>query len=243
MDELKIKQLQEVIEYTFNDINLLVKSMTHSSYANEKIKKTEASNERLEFLGDSLLGMTIALLIFNIKPELSEGKMTKLRAELVNERSLAEVAAELDLGSYLLLGRGEINGGGRSRPSILSDAFEALIAAMYLDGGYKPVESLIFKLFTPRVNNPDCSFKDYKTELQELIQGKSGLSLAYAVTSEHGPDHNKVFTVEVKSKEKLLGTGTGKSKKLAEQSAAKSALEFLGSCSLADSPDGAADEN
>ena len=227
MDELQMKELQDKIGYSFNNVALLRKSMTHSSYANEKIKSAGASNERLEFLGDSLLGMTVALLIYNIKPELSEGQMTKLRAELVCERSLADVAAELDLGSYLLLGRGEINGGGRSRPSILSDAFEALIAAIYLDGGYEPIEKLISVLFTTRVKNPAQSNKDYKTKLQEIIQGKPGRSLVYEVTNEIGPDHNKIFTVEVKVNDKLIAAGSGKSKKLAEQNAAKEALKEL----------------
>lgn len=224
MDEQKLKQLQDNIDYTFNDITLLTRSMTHSSYANETVKNADASNERLEFLGDSLLGMTVALLIFKIEPKLSEGKMTKLRAGLVNEGSLADIAMELDLGSFLLLGRGEKAGGGQNRPSILSDAFEALIAAMYLDGGYLPIENLITKLFTPKLTDPVNSYKDYKTELQEVIQGKTGDKLIYSVTDEIGPDHNKTFTVEVKIQEKVLGSGKGKSKKNAEQDAARAAL-------------------
>jgi len=227
MDELKLKHLQEIIDYNFNDITLLVKSMTHSSYANEKIRNADSSNERLEFLGDSLLGMTVALLIYSLEPDLSEGKMTKLRAELVCEGNLANVAKELDLGSYLLLGRGEENGGGRNRPSLLSDAFEALIAAMYLDGGYRPIERLIFKYFTPGVKNPSNIFKDYKTKLQELIQGNPGKSLLYEVTGECGPDHDKSFTVEVQISGKTIGIGTGKSKKWAEQEAAKAALSTM----------------
>ena len=227
MDELKLKHLQEIIDYNFNDITLLVKSMTHSSYANEKIRNADSSNERLEFLGDSLLGMTVALLIYSLEPDLSEGKMTKLRAELVCEGNLANVAKELDLGSYLLLGRGEENGGGRNRPSILSDAFEALIAAMYLDGGYKPIERLIFKHFTPGVKNPTNIFKDYKTKLQEMIQGKSDQKLNYVIINEQGPDHEKTFSIEVKIGEKTIGIGKGKSKKLAEQDAARSALDNL----------------
>ncbi|MCL2819866.1 MAG: ribonuclease III [Oscillospiraceae bacterium] len=227
MDELLISKLQDKIEYTFNDTALLIKSMTHSSYANEKIRKNNDSNERLEFLGDSLLGMTVAILIFSIEPQLSEGQMTKLRAELVCERSLAEIASELDLGSFLLLGKGEKNGGGQSRPSILSDAFEALIGAIYLDGGFEPVEKLIAKHFTEKANNPVKIFKDYKTQLQEVIQAEQGQKLSYIIKDETGPDHDKSFEVEVKTGDKIIGTGMGKSKKLAEQEAAKAALDAI----------------
>ena len=227
MDELQLKHLQKNIKYNFKNKELLKKSMTHSSYANEKQKNTGGNNERLEFLGDSLLGMSVALLIYNIKPEMSEGKMTKLRAQLVCERSLADVAAELDLGSYLFLGKGEKTGGGRSRPSILSDAFEAMLGAMYLDGGFKPVEKLIARHFTPLLINPGSNYKDYKTKLQEVIQEKPGQKLIYEVTGEQGPDHEKLFTVDVKINEKPLGTGTGKTKKSAEQNAAKAALAFI----------------
>ena len=201
--------------------------MTHSSYANERIRNADLSNERLEFLGDSLLGMTVALLIYNNKPALSEGQMTKLRAELVCEKSLAALALELDLGAYLLLGRGEENGGGRSRPSILSDAFEAVIAAIYLDGGYEPVERLISVLFSSRINNPSPSNNDFKTRLQEIIQSKHGQTLVYELSSEQGPDHNKSFTIDVKLNGNVIGTGTGKTKKNAEQEAAKAAIDTL----------------
>ena len=227
MEELQLKHLQEKIGYTFKNEELLIKAMTHSSYANERQKGADGNNERLEFLGDSLLGMSAALLIYGIKPELSEGKMTKLRAELVCERSLADIAAQLDLGSYMLLGRGEKTGGGRSRPSILSDAFEAMLGAMYLDGGLKPVDKLIAKYFTPLLDNPGNSYKDYKTNLQEVIQEKPGQKLEYEITGQQGPDHEKLFTVDVKINYKVIGTGTGKSKKAAEQSAAKSALVFI----------------
>jgi len=227
MNELQLKELQEKLGYIFNDLALLRKSLTHSSYANENIRSDDASNERLEFLGDSLLGMTVALLIYNIKPKLSEGQMTKLRAELVCEKSLASLALELDLGKYLLLGRGETNGGGRSRPSILSDAFEAVIAAMYIDGGFEPIERLISSLFLPRINNPVQNYTDFKTRLQEIIQGKPGQTLEYSLVGEHGPDHNKSFTIEVMLNGNIIGTGTGKSKKLAEQEAAKEAVNTL----------------
>ena len=224
MDELLLNELQEKLNYEFKDPALLMKSLTHSSYANENIRSSDASNERLVFLGDSLLGMTAALLIYNKKPKMSEGQMTKLRAELVCEKSLAALALELDLGAYLLLGRGEENGGGRSRPSILSDAFEAVIAAIFLDGGYQPIEQLISRLLTPGLSNPLSSNTDYKTRLQEIIQCKQGQTLAYELAGEHGPDHAKSFTVDVKLNGNIIGTGTGKSKKNAEQEAAKAAI-------------------
>jgi len=227
MDKQQINELQKKINYKFKKKELLIKSLTHSSFANEKNNTSSGNNERLEFLGDSLLGMSVALLIFNIKPELSEGKMTKLRAELVCERSLADIAAQLDLGSYILLGKGEKTGGGQSRPSILSDAFEALLGAIFLDGGFKPVEKLIAAHFTPLLNNPVKNHKDYKTRLQEVVQEKRGQKLSYKITGEQGPDHNKQFTVEVKINDKTIGLGSGKSKKAAEQDAAKTALSVL----------------
>ena len=227
MNELLMKELEEKLNYKFKEPALLMKSLTHSSYANESIRSADASNERLEFLGDSLLGMTVALLIYNRKPKLSEGQMTKLRAELVCERSLAALAVELNLGAYLLLGRGEENGGGRSRPSILSDAFEAVIAAIYLDGGYEPIKQLITALLTSRIDSPEENYTDYKTRLQEIVQCKSGQSLTYELSGEKGPDHAKCFTVNVKLNDNIIGTGTGKSKKNAEQEAAKAAVNNI----------------
>jgi len=227
INELQINELQIKLGYSFKDPTLLVKSLTHSSYANEGSGKNNVSNERLEFIGDSLLGMTVALLIFNNKPELSEGQMTKLRAELVCEKSLAEIAREFDIGEYILLGRGEKNSGGHKRPSILSDALEAIIAAMYLDGGYQPVEKFISDIFIPRIISPPKGFTDYKTMLQEAIQVKPGQTLVYEKTDEHGPDHDKSFTVEVKLNGQTIGVGNGKSKKSAEQEAAKTAVKTI----------------
>jgi len=227
MNERQISELQEKLDYSFNNTSLLIESLTHSSYANENVKSITSSNERLEFLGDSLLGMAIALLIFESKPELSEGQMTKLRAELVCEKSLAALALEMDLGSYLLLGRGEENGGGRCRPSILSDAFEAVLAAIYLDGGYTPIKQLVSVHFKSRIENPTVGYSDYKTTLQEITQVKPGQSLTYDISDEFGPDHDKSFTVDVKLNGRILGTGTGKSKKSAEQEAAKAAVNLL----------------
>jgi len=227
MDELKTDELQKKLGYDFIDQNHLIKALTHSSYANEGVNKHSESNERLEFLGDSLLGMSVALLIYKSKPELSEGQMTKLRAQLVCERSLAAMALQMDLGEYLLLGRGEQSGGGRNRPSILSDALEAVIAAVYLDGGYEPVENLIASFFSEQIDTPVKSVTDFKTQLQEMAQCKSGQSLVYELIDVFGPDHQKSFTVEVKLNGKAIGTGTGKSKKGAEQEAAKAAVDKI----------------
>jgi len=227
MVEHELQELEKKLNYSFTNKKLLSNSLTHSSYANENAKKGLVSNERLEFLGDSLLGMTVALLIYNTKPELTEGQMTKLRAELVCERTLAEIALELSLGSFLMLGRGEENGGGRSRPSILSDALEAVIAAMYLDGGLEAIQNFITTYFKERLEHPKRGVSDFKTLLQEKIQVKHGQTLVYEIIAEHGPDHDKSFTVEVLLNEKPIGTGIGKSKKLAEQEAAKAAINTL----------------
>jgi len=219
--------LQKALNYEFNEIKLLENALTHSSYANENAKTGYVSNERLEFLGDSLLGMTVALLIYDMCSGMSEGKMTKLRAELVCEKSLSALAGELNIGSYLKLGRGEETGGGRNRPSILSDAFEAVLAAMYLDGGYEPIKMLVYRLFKSKIENPGPIASDYKTMLQEFVQEKPGYSLKYDLINEHGPDHDKVFTVSVILNEKIIGSGTGRSKKNAEQEAAKAAYTDL----------------
>ena len=227
MNEQALSEFQKNLGYIFNDLGLLKNALIHSSFANENTKPGLISNERLEFLGDSLLGMTVAMLIYEKCPDLSEGKMTKLRAELVCEKSLASLAVQLNIGSYLLLGRGEESGGGRNRPSILSDAFEAVLAAIYLDGGYDPVNVLIHRLFNTRIENPGEIISDHKTMLQELVQIKSGYSLKYDLIDEHGPDHDKNFTVSVALNGKTIGTGEGRSKKSAEQEAAKAALKTL----------------
>jgi ribonuclease-3 len=227
MNEQQMAELQEKLNYSFSDPSLLEKSLTHSSYANEKIKNGAESNERMEFLGDSLLGMAVALLIYKNIPNLTEGQMTKLRAELICERSLAALAMKLGLGDCLLLGRGEENGGGRNRPSMLADAFEAMLAAIYLDGGYEPVEQFIRDFLNPCIKRSKQSTSDHKTRLQEIVQIKPGQSLVYEKTDEHGPDHEKLFTIVVKLNGKEIGTGTGRSKKKAEQEAAKAAIATM----------------
>ena len=227
MNERQISEIQNKLGYFFENPELLIQSLTHSSYANENMKSGMASNERLEFLGDSLLGMTVAVLIYENKPELTEGQMTKLRAELVCEKSLAALANEIGLGAYIMLGHGEENGGGRRRPSILADAFEAVLAAIYLDGGFKPTICFISDRFKRLLDDPLKSNSDYKTLLQEMIQVRPGQIHVYEIIGETGPDHNKTFTVEVKLNGKPYGTGIGKSKKSAEQEAAKAAIDNI----------------
>ncbi|MCL2426682.1 MAG: ribonuclease III [Oscillospiraceae bacterium] len=227
MTNYQYDELETKINYSFANKVLLKEALTHSSFANEKAGENSTSNERLEFLGDSLLGMMVALLIYKSKPNMSEGQMTKLRAELVCEKSLATIASRFDLGSYIYLGRGESSGGGRSRPSILSDTFEAVIAAIYLDGGYDPVQKLIGSIFEQMLDKQTPGTLDYKTRLQEVIHSKAGQSLLYELVDEHGPAHNKSFIFNVNLNNEIIGTGVGKSKKAAEQEAAKAALNKL----------------
>ena len=227
MERLTLEELQKKLSYSFKDIGLLKAALTHSSYANENKKSGAISNERLEFLGDSVLGMTVAAQIYMSKPNMPEGNMTRLRAELVCEKNLAGLAKTLRLGEYLLLGRGEEKGGGRNRLSILADAVEAVLAAIYLDGGFKPVARLIDEYFTPQIERLETGNTDYKTELQEIIQEKAGQILSYRIVDESGPDHMKSFTVEVLLNDVFLGTGKGKSKKEAEQAAAETALIIM----------------
>ena len=233
MNNNQLIELQGRLGYRFRDTGLLTSALTHSSYANENKKSGSVSNERLEFLGDSVLGMTVATLIYEGRPKMPEGQMTKLRAELVCEKSLSALAAALGLGDCLLLGRGEEKGGGRERPSILADAFEAILAAMYLDGGFVPVRRLITEHFALDTERMQIENSDYKTALQEIVQEKNGQVLSYHVTNESGPDHLKSFDVEVSLNGVRIGQGTGRSKKEAEQEAAKSALETERKDSLA----------
>ena len=227
MSDLQLSGLQAKLGYKFKNQALLELALTHSSYANEMKKSGVVSNERLEFLGDSILGMTVASMLYENYPEMPEGKMTRLRSELVCEKSLAAFSVTFGIGERLLLGRGEVKGGGRDRPSILADAFEAVLAAIYLDGGFRPVAKLIKKYFAPQATVLQIKITDYKTALQEVIQEKSGQALSYSITDESGPDHMKSFTVEVCLNGKRIGSGTGRSKKAAEQSAAMVALQTV----------------
>ena len=211
--------LEEKLGYTFQNRQLLDNALTHSSCANENKNKLP-SNERLEFLGDSILGMVVADHLYRNHPDLPEGELTRVRAALVCEESLVEVARELDLGEHLRLGKGEEAGGGRNRPSIRADAVEALLAAVYLDGGIGSARKLIQRFILSREVAGLTKPRDYKTALQELVQRESGQVLAYRLTGEEGPDHDKRFFVEVTLNGDPIGAGTGRSKKEAEQMAA-----------------------
>ena len=224
ISKLQIQDLQERLGYRFRKPALLRAALTHSSYANEAKNRGVVSNERLEFLGDSVLGMCVAVLIYKGGSNMQEGKMTRLRSELVCEKSLAALAVKLGIGECLLLGRGEEKSGGRERPSILADAVEAILAAIYLDGGFEPVMDVISEHLAPHSSMLHTENSDYKTALQEIVQEKTGQSLSYMTTDESGPDHMKRFTVEVYLNGICIGAGAGKSKKEAEQSAAKAAL-------------------
>ena len=222
-----MKELEKKLNYTFKNSELLKNALTHSSYANENRAEGISSNERLEFLGDSVLGFVTAKHLYSMQPTLSEGKMTRLRAELVCEQSLHGVALDLDLGRYLRMGHGEEKNGGRTRPSILADAVEAVIAAMFLDGGIAAPESFIERMILSPESIEAHHAADYKTELQELVQQKSGQVLTYAPTGESGPDHAKVFSASVSLNGEVIGEGSGRTKKEAEQAAACQALKKL----------------
>ena len=221
---MELFEFEEKLGYSFKDKNLLELALTHSSYANEnKLKK---NNERFEFLGDSVLGFVTAEYLFTEYKNRPEGEMTKLRAAVVCEKSLFKFAEQIDLGKYILLGRGEDSTGGRNRPSVVSDAFEAVVAAIYLDGGMEAVKPYILRFIKDAVKR-ETSFKDNKSLLQEEIQKVKGNSLAYEEVGEEGPDHDKTFVFRVKLNGEIIGEGKGKSKKEAEQNAAGNALNKL----------------
>ena len=218
-----MKQLEKNIGYHFRDKNLLKTAVTHSSFANEN-RGGLAYNERLEFLGDAVLQLITSEKLFKENPDMPEGRMSKQRAALVCEDALAGYSHEINLGDFMLLGKGEEATGGRNRPSILADAFEALIGAIFLDGGMDNAKRFVRRF----LDAAHTSLKDYKTLLQEIIQKNPGERLSYVVIGESGPDHDKVFNVEVHLNSNVIGKGTGKSKKQAEQAAAKEALALMG---------------
>ena len=222
-----IKDLEVAIGYRFQNINLLRNALTHSSYANERWHDSLMSNERLEFLGDSILGMVVADHLYKNFPDRPEGELTRMRADMVCETSLALIAAQLDLGQHLLLGHGEERFGGRSRASILADAVESVIAACFLDGGMDAAKGFIDRFILCDVPVTKLHNADYKTALQELVQKKKGQTLSYVLCGESGPDHDKRFEVEVRLNDVVVGRGTGSSKKRAEQNAARDAMESL----------------
>ena len=222
-----IKDLEDAIGYHFSNVSLLQNALTHSSYANERWHNSLLSNERLEFLGDSILGMLVAEYLFRTFPDRPEGELTRMRADMVCEKTLASIANGIHLGDYLLLGHGEEQGGGRSRNSILADAVESVIAACFLDGGMEAALRLIQRFVLVEVPVTKLHNADYKTQLQELVQQKRNQILSYALAGQSGPDHDKRFDVEVSLNGKVVGKGSGSSKKRAEQDAARAAIENL----------------
>ena len=222
-----LTKLEQGLGYTFTDKALLENALTHSSYANENREKHIPDNERLEFLGDSILGFVVADYLYRNFPDKPEGELTRIRADLVCERNLAEAAATIELGSYLLLGHGEEQGGGRKRDSIVSDAMESVIAASYMDGGFAAAKEIIDRLILSDIPKGRPRNFDYKTALQELVQRKKDPQLHYELVGESGPDHDKHFEVAVELNGRAVGRGVGSSKKRAEQAAAEAAIEAL----------------
>ena len=227
MTKQNLLELQEKIEIEFDDLELLTRALTHKSYANERREQSLKDNERLEFLGDAVLDLIVNQYLFVQYPNYPEGELAQIRSVVVSALTLAEKSREIDLGKYLLLGKGEEATGGRERNSILADAFEALIGSIYLDQGLEVAQDFILELLIPNINMVEQGnhIQDYKTLLQELLQKNSDHRPQYEVIKEEGPDHNKLFTVQVKFKGEVLGVGTGSSKKRAQQSSAKEAIE------------------
>lgn len=224
-----MQELEKKLNYTFRDPALLSEALNHSSYANEHRTENMRSNERLEFLGDSVLGFVTAEYLYALHPDAPEGDLTRIRAALVCEQSLHEVAQKLELGKYLKLGKGEEAGGGRQRVSILADATEAIFAAVYLDGGIAQASALIHRVLldVEREEVVEERRRDYKTALQERVQRQADQVLTYHMIGETGPDHAKTFITEVMLNGVSVGTGSGRSKKESEQMAAKAALESM----------------
>ncbi len=223
--------LESRINYVFSDKDKILTAVTHSSYANERKAKKLKYNERIEFLGDSVLGLTISEYLYKMYPNLPEGELTVTRAKIVCESSLSECARDIGLGEFLLLGKGEELSGGRNKNSILSDAFEALIGAIYTDSGLDTAREFILKHMEKIIKScvQGKLFYDYKTQLQELVQQKGEQSITYHIVMETGPDHDKSFVTEVRINNKAGGQGKGHSKKESEQSAARDALSRFGS--------------
>ena len=228
MSTKDLSLLEERLGYKFKNIKFLETGVTHSSFSNET-KNHVPYNERQEFLGDAVLSIIVSDHIFENYTKLPEGELTKLRASLVCEKSLCGFANELELGSFLRLGHGEELMGGRERPSILADAFEAVLAAIYLDGGIEPATKIVLRFVKKALEHVEnAPFKDYKTLLQEIVQKNPEERLTYVLVGESGPDHDKRFEVDVMLNSNVIGHGIGKSKKAAEQHAAKEALELMG---------------
>ena len=222
-----LKDLETVIGYKFHNIALLQNALTHSSYANERWHNSLLSNERLEFLGDSVLGMLVAEYLYRNFPNRPEGELTRMRADMVCEQTLAAAANRIGLGQHLLLGHGEEQGGGRTRSSILADAMESVIAASFLDGGMEAALQIVRTFIFVEVPVTKLHNADYKTQLQEMVQQEKNQVLSYELVGQSGPDHDKKFDVEVSLNGSVVGFGSGSSKKRAEQDAARAAIEKL----------------
>jgi ribonuclease-3 len=225
-----IADLQQTLGVVFKEPALLRQALVHSSYINENPADVPGHNERLEFLGDAVLGLIVAEELYTAFPVLSEGELTRLRANLVRRDTLARVARSIGLGDFLYLGKGEEAGGGRGKSTNLAGALEAVIAAVYLDGGLKAARDMVARLFAaewPKLSGPEAVI-DYKSKLQELVQSRFQRTPEYRLVSETGPHHDRTFTVEVSVNDAVQGRGSGKSKKLAETEAARAALERLG---------------
>lgn len=222
-------EFEDIINYKFKNKELLKQAFTHSSFAHERKMSYLNNNERLEFLGDAVLEITISLYLYQKFPNMSEGELTKFRANIVCEGSLAKGATTINIGKYILLGKGEEQTGGRNRDSILSDVFEAIIGAVYLDGGNEKAKDFIIGTLEPQIEDMHNNYQisDYKTHLQEILQKESQDIIKYNIVNEEGPDHNKVFTAHVIHGVRILGEGKGKSKKEAEQKAASVALKNI----------------
>jgi len=222
-----ISEFENKIDYVFKNKQNILLALTHSSFANENKNEKIKSNERIEFLGDAVLNIVISEIIYNRHSNLSEGELTKARANIVCESSLVKCANSIDIGRYLLLGKGEELTGGRTRVSILSDAFESLIGSIYIDSGIKSAKKFIMKTMKHLIDGSvnGVIFMDYKTQLQETVQKTGEHKITYEIVEEKGPDHNKIFVSQVIIDERVKGIGEGKSKKEAEQNAAKAALE------------------
>jgi ribonuclease-3 len=224
-----IEDLQFELRYSFKNLQLLTKALTHSSHANEKAI-SEGDNEQFEFLGDSVLGFLVSDFLFRAHPGLTEGQLSKLKGFFVSSANLVKYAERINLGEYLQLGKGEEKTGGRAKQALLVDALEAIIGAIYLDSGIEEVRRVILNFFEPQiedVGNSDRQLKDFKTALQEELQAQHRARAEYGVTSEDGPDHQKLFTVEVAVNGESLAQGIGLTKKAAEQAAARQALERI----------------
>lgn len=226
----KFEYIEESLKYEFKNIELLKTAMTHSSYGNENDFKTTENNERLEFLGDAILNLIVSQYLYKKYPDYPEGELTKIRAKVVCESSLSYVARNIGIGKSLLLGKGEEATGGRDRESILADATEALIGALYMDSNFKTTNNILLDKFEKEIVDAVAEgnlFTDYKTELQERLQKNPKVKIEYIVSKEEGPDHNKIFSMDLYVGGLKISTGVGKNKKMAEQMAAKKALKDL----------------